>query len=242
LRSAVTSTATQAFLLPGYSAPGDGSRSDRFADGGWVELAPRDAQLPQWRSPRVDEKASTPGRRLEDFADDAFWDDVLEGLDELLDESPDEAPSASAHQPSRTIRADGDRVESTEPPIAYRAAAYDEGGMIALGVAEGDRLQAAPVVVQMAPLEDAAPAAIEAGVALFHAFEWGDASGDAPSEPATSAQEAELLDEPAELPADEPPGTVQQVVVGVGLAAITGGHALRRRRAAERQDRQQAAS
>ncbi len=230
------SKSAQAFLLPGFTSQDDASTSERFGDGGWIELTPRDTQLPHWRSPRVDEKLSTPTRRLREFADDEFWDDVLEGLEDLLDDAEDETPATNQRKPSRSARNDLQRVEPIESPITYPAARYDEGGMIALDAAENHAMAAMPATVGAAPNVDAAPITFEAGVALFQVFERSEPSAAA-APAAESAEEVLPEGDAAEKPTDLPAEPVEQVAAGVGLGLLFIGPILRGRRADERRIR-----
>jgi hypothetical protein len=184
----------------------------------------------------VDEKLSTPTRRLREFADDEFWDDVLEGLEDLLDDAEDETPATNQRKPSRSARNDLQRVEPIESPITYPAARYDEGGMIALDAAENHAMAAMPATVGAAPNVDAAPITFEAGVALFQVFERSEPSAAA-APAAESAEEVLPEGDAAEKPTDLPAEPVEQVAAGVGLGLLFIGPILRGRRADERRIR-----
>jgi hypothetical protein len=216
----------------------DPSGNSLFGDGGWVELTPRDAQLPHWQSPKVDDKLSAPSRRLREFADDAFWDDVLEGLEDLLDDPQDETPAIKGNKPSRSANKDLERDEPIESPTTYPTARYDEGGMISLDAAGVDSAVAAPAVADTVPNVDAAPITFEAGVALFQVFEWSEPAVDAEAAPAAkSAVEEQREVAPVEKPTDLPAEPIEPVAAGVGLALLFSGPILRRPRADQRKIR-----
>lgn len=250
-RSAPAADLARVTLLPAYSYRGDDAsaeQSDALSEGlsgaarlddegGLVELSPRGSRSPSSRTLEIEDKLRHPARRLEDFADDVFWDDVLDGLDELLQDSDDEQPLAKARKQPRVERADHGRLDRPAPSPVSPRVLFDEGGLIALEVGgPGRAAMAAPVAAL--PAFDAVQATIDAEVALFQAFERGEGPLDAPISPASTPPDGDLpAGEHSNARSEESPETAGKVAAGVGLGLLTAWPLARRRKHQREQQR-----
>ncbi len=104
------------------------------AEGGLVELSPGGAQLPHSRILKTEDKLDGAVRRQNLTDSEAFWGDVLDSLDELLNDLGDEQPVAKARKPVWAEHGAQDQryqaIRESHSPAAP-VALFDEGGLIA---------------------------------------------------------------------------------------------------------------
>ncbi len=235
--------------LPSYIIPDDGApaaENDGLSnpnaasgsalsdgEGGLVELSPRGAQLPHSRNLKTDDKLAAPSRRFRDLTDDeAFWGDVLDGLDDLLNDSDEDQPVAKPRDAVRAERAAQHRRDQATrqlPSPAAPMARYDEGGLIAIRA--GDAPRTASPAIDDIPTMDPVHVTMDAGVALFQAFE----RSEGPVETATPSSAAtNESDRPSggdlNASAEESPETSGKVAAGVGLGLLAAWPWMRRRK------------
>jgi hypothetical protein len=222
----------------GLAVKGDEfSNSDRApgaarfdGEGGFVELSPRGDLLPLSRILKTDDKLSGLSRHRDLTDDEAFWDEVLEGLDQLLNDSEDEQPLAKPrkHEQAERGARRQDHVEPELPSPVVPAALFDDGGLIALQPS-GTKQLAAPAI-DAVPSMDPIHVTMDASVALFQAFERSDGPVKTATPAATSSDES---DRPPgsdlNASAEESPDSSGKVAAGVGLGLLVAWPWMRRR-------------
>jgi hypothetical protein len=220
------STPSQAFDAPGRSITPDPNGAVRDAlpalplfenEGGLIEP---DAQGPwasgQDHTAEPDEASTTPGRdhpESDDADSDDFWSDLLDLLDDAEEESTVEADGA--------IRSDRDRVVENESSTDDAVAQFDDGGMIELEPAAAVIDVVATAIADRPMPADSVDLTIDAGVALFQAFELGTgATNTQPLPNAASRPGAVPVTDDADPRAEGVEAAPDRAAVGAGLGAV----------------------